>query len=67
MANKKISFEIGYLTNDEKWVLRFKVGGVTQEAPRYETLDSALCGVGGYLRYNDVRQDSVDVKILLKK
>ena len=66
MKSKKVSFEIEYLYNDEKWILRYKVGGVTQEAPRYEDLDSALNGVGGYLRYNNIRQKSVDVKIILK-
>lgn len=64
--NKKVSFEIEYLTNDEKWILRYKVGGVSQEAPRYDSLDEALCGVGGYLRYNDTRQDNVPVNIILK-
>lgn len=64
--NKRVSFEIKYLTNDEKWILRYKVGGVSQEAPRYESLDEAICGVGGFIRYNDIRQDNVPVNIILK-
>ena len=66
---KKVSIEIACLNNDEQWVTRYKLGGVTLEARRSDSLRNAIENASDrivdQLYVDGFKQKDVEIKIIL--
>jgi hypothetical protein len=65
---KKLSFELvrdENATPDKRFILRIKVGGVTQYAPRFAFMRTALAEVEGLHNYYAPEQKNIKIDIKL--
>ena len=63
---KKISLVITYHSKEDRYMLSYKVNGITQEAPRRDTLESILSLAAYYIKNEAKGQEEVDIKIIQK-
>ena len=65
-TNSEISFEIKTPScEDGNYILLFKKGGKTIEAPRFDNICSALNAVGSYIYYgNGSDQREIKIKVI---
>lgn len=63
---KKISLVITYHSKEDGYMLSYKVNGITQEAPRRDTLESILSLAAHYIKNKAKGQEEVDIKIIQK-